>query len=285
MESRRAEGGDHAEGSFEGAGGLRLYFQTWRPTNVTPRAALALVHGFGGHSGLFAPLVDGLVTRGYAIYGFDLRGMGRSPGPRGYIRSWSDYRQDVQAFLHMIGEREAGCPLFLVGESLGGLIVLDYAQQRPEGIRGVIAFSPVLGEIGVPPVLLMLGRILSRVWPRFAMSSRMDFDASSRDPEAVQRFATDPLLHSRGTARLSTEFAAARARANTGAAGFPLPLLILHGDADRLATPDGSREFVERVTQGDSRLQEYRGGYHMLLHDLCADQVVQDVEAWIEGHL
>ena len=122
-----------------------------------------------------------------------------------------------------------GLPLFVLGHSLGGLIALEYAMHHADGLRGVIASAPPLGRLGVPAPLLYLGRIVSRVWPSFALETGLDLTGLARDPAIAAELLADPLFHRKGSARLSTEVAAAVARLQEGAARFPLPLLLLHG--------------------------------------------------------
>ena len=274
----------HRQGWFTGAGGLRLFRQTWRPAGQ-PRAALLNIHGLGDHSGLYPTLVDHCMTCRFVVHSHDLRGNGRSPGPRAYVERWEEYRQDLERFVATVRSEEGDLPLFLLGNSLGGLIVLDYALHRPDGLRGIIAASPPLGRLGVPGPLLALGRVLSRVWPSFSVRTGMDLSGLARDPTVVETVLADPLFHRVGTARLSTEVVAAIARVQDGAPRFPLPLLVLHGSADRMVPPDGSRAFVSRVGHPDHELHEYAGAYHVLFADLDRERVLADVEQWIVARL
>ena len=272
------------EGWFLGAGGLSLFRRTWRPSGPT-RAVLINVHGLGDHSGLYPALVDHLTARGIAVYAPDIRGNGRSPGQRAYVERWDEYREDLERFVAVVRREEPDRPIFLLGNSLGGLIVLDYALSRPEGIRGVIAASPPLGRLGVPAPLLALGRVLSRVWPRFSLRTGMDLSGLARDPVVAETVLADPLFHRVGTARLSTEVVAAIARVQAAAPRFPLPLLVLHGSEDRMVPPDGSRAFVTHVGHPDRELREYAGAYHVLFADLDRERVLRDVEQWIAARL
>jgi alpha-beta hydrolase superfamily lysophospholipase len=274
----------HQEGWFKGAGGLSLFRQSWRPAGPT-RAVLINVHGLGDHSGLYATLVEHFTTRGIAVYAPDVRGNGRSPGQRGYVERWEEYLEDLERFIAVVRQEEPDRPMFLLGNSLGGLIVLDYALHSPEGIRGVIAASPPLGRLGVPAPLLALGRVFSRIWPRFSVRTGMDLSGLARDPVVLQTVLADPLFHRVGTARLSTEVAAAIARVQAAAPRFPLPLLVLHGSADRMVPPEGSRAFVARVGHPDRELREYPGAYHVLFADLDYERVLTDVEQWIVARL
>ena len=272
------------EGTFRGRGGLELCYRRWRPEGE-PQAALAIVHGFGEHSGRYGNVTDWLVPRGYAVYGFDLRGHGRSPGPRGYVNEWAEFRQDVKAFLELVGEQEPGRPLFLLGHSMGGLIVLEYVLHYPEGLAGVIASGPVLAQAGVSPFLMMLSKILSGILPRLTLDTKLDATAISRDPAVVGAYVDDPLVHSLGTPRLGTELTRAVEWTQAHAAEMRVPCLIVHGSADRLAPPEGSRVFYENMTLTDKERQVYEGYYHEVFNDVGKEQVLAAVEAWVEHHL
>ncbi|HEY74831.1 MAG TPA: alpha/beta hydrolase [Thermoflexia bacterium] len=275
---------NHSEGTFQGYGGLELYYQRWRPEGE-PKAVLVIVHGFGEHSGRYGNVVDWLVPKGYAVYGFDLRGHGRSPGQRGYIHRWAEYREDVRAFLTFVQEQEPGRPLFLMGHSMGGLIVLDYALHHPEGLQGVIGSGPALAQTGVSPFLVALGRLFSRFWPRFGLDTKLDATAISRDPAVVDAYVNDPLVHSVATARLGAEMTETMEWVNAHAADLRVPLLILHGGADRLVPPEASRAFLERVALEDKTYHEYEGYYHEPHNEVGWERPLADLEAWLEDHL
>ena len=159
-----------------------------------------------------------MVAREMAVHTFDLRGNGRSAGARGYVEDWGEYLEDLTRFLGLVDRDDPGRPLFLLGNSLGGLIALDYASrsaQRPaRGDRGLGAARRALS---VPAPLLALGRIMSRVWPRFSLETGMDLTGLARDPTVAEQILADPLFHRRGTARLSTEVTGAISRVQAGA--------------------------------------------------------------------
>lgn len=276
---------EYREGTFAGCDRLQLYYQVWLPHSGGSRAVLVNLHGLGDHSGLYPNLAQYFPARQIALYTYDLRGNGRSPGQRAYIKSWDQYRGDLHAFLEQVRTWEPNRPLFLLGNSLGGLIVLDYALHSPAGLAGVIAAAPPLGKLGVPPVLMALGRLLSRVAPRFSLQVGMDLTGLARDPAVVEAVLADPLFHRRGTARLSTEVTAAISRVQGRASELAVPVLILHGAEDRMVPPDGSREFFSKLRYPDREFREYPGGYHGLFADRDWQTVVSDVEQWLDLHL
>ena len=273
-----------SEGTFQGFEGLELYTRSWLPAKK-PRAALGLVHGFSDHSGRFARVVEALVPRGYGLYAFDQRGNGRSPGRRGYVREWKEYREDLRLFIASIRRQTGELPLFLLGSSVGGLMVLEYALHDPRGLAGLIASGPTLAPVGVSPILLWLGWVLSRTWPRFSMNARLDADGISRDPAVVAAYKSDSLVHGLGTPRLSTELSAAMEWTLAHAAELTLPLFLLFGQADRIAPPHKNRLFFDNVSSTDKEIHEYAGGYHEPHNDIHHAQVLEDMEQWLRRHI
>ncbi|HET9014551.1 MAG TPA: alpha/beta hydrolase [Thermomicrobiaceae bacterium] len=272
------------EGYFAAPDGLDLYYQSWTSGAAPARGAVIIVHGIGEHSGAYDSVVARLVPAGYALYGFDLRGHGRSPGRRGFIRSWDDYRQDLAALARLVEAERPGARRFLLGHSMGGVIALDYALRYPDGLAGVAAIAPAIGELGVSPGRLLLARVLSRLWPTFSLPTGLDSTTLSRDPRVVDAYRADPLVHNRGTARLGTEFGETIAWVQAHAADLRVPLLIQHGSADRLAVPDGSRRFVAQAGTADRELREYPDAYHQLHNDLDRDAVLDDLLDWLARH-
>lgn len=275
---------EHFEGTFHGDGGIELYYQGWCPQG-TPRATLAIVHGFGEHSGRYGNVVNWFVPRGYAAYAFDVRGNGRSPGPRGYVGRFEEYREDLRAFLDLVRGIQPDGPLFLLGHSQGGLIVLNHVLHDPSGIDAVVASSPALGRLPVSPFLLVLARALSRVWPTFRLATGLDVTALSRDESVVQAYVADPLVHNMGTPRLGTELMAAIEWTQAHAADLSLPCLIVHGTDDRICPCEASQAFFDRCSYAGKERLTYEGGYHELFNDLDRERVLADVQAWLEGHL
>jgi alpha-beta hydrolase superfamily lysophospholipase len=273
----------HSIGEFTGDGGLRLFRQSWLP-DVPPRAAVVNLHGLGDHSGLYEPLVEHMVGAGFGVYSFDARGNGLSEGQRAYIDQWSELRSDLGIFLGLVRAETEGQAPFLVGTSLGGLVALDYAAAHPKGLAGVVAVSPPLGKLAVPGYLLALGRVLSRVWPRFSMEAGMDLSGLARDPAVAATVLGDPLFHRLGTARLATEVETTIARMR-GMRDFPVPLLLLHGGADRMVPPEGTRGFHAGLSGGDHTYVEYPDGFHALTADTGKERVLADITSWIEQRL
>ncbi len=275
----------HKEGYFPTPDGLRLFFQSWRP-EATARAAVLVVHGFGEHSGRYGNLVNHLVPQGFAMYALDHRGHGRSPGQRGHILHWSQYRADLERFQQEVAAQEGGKPLFLYGHSMGSLIVLDYLLTQPSGLRGAIV-SGVLLEPGqtAKPLLVALARLFSQLWPSFSLKLGLDPQALSRHEAVVQAYRTDPLVHGQASARWGTEVLRTIQAVKARVQDIRTPLLILHGEADTINRVEGAHWLWQKVATPDKVLRVYPGGFHEPHNDLDQAQVLQDVTEWLEQHL
>ena len=125
------EGG---EGWLEGAGGVQLFYQGWLP-QTGPRAVILICHGFGEHSGRYGNVVEALVPHGYAVYGVDHRGHGKSGGARAQIDHYDTWLSDFDAFRRVVVSRHADVPAFVLGHSMGGNVAMLYSGVRPGRVR------------------------------------------------------------------------------------------------------------------------------------------------------
>lgn len=278
----------HMEGRFSGFDNLSLYYQSWQPDpeaqDKAIQAIVAMVHGLGGHSSLFHPAVQSLVPQGYAVYALDLRGHGQSPGQRGHVNSWAEFRQDLHLFLQQIQQQHASYPYFLWGHSLGGTIALDYALRSPDSLKGLIVTAPALRKVQISPFKLALGCVLSRIAPRFSLSLGFRNDGCLKNPDVCLAYLQDPLRHDYGSARLSTEFFATVRWIYQHISDLKIPLLLLHCREDEVTQVEASRHFFQRVIISDKEHREYVGCYHDFYID-AHYQVLADLNHWLERHI
>lgn len=274
----------HSETTIMGAGSMQLYCQSWRPAAGKIRGVMAIVHGFGEHSGRYGYLVDALTGAGYAVWGFDHRGHGRSPGLRGHVDQWDEFIADVASLVQHARAAAGGDPVFLFGHSLGGLIALNYALRRPEGLRGVIASAPLLAQANVSPLLRYTAKVMANVRPTFGLDTKLDAGTIAREAAEVERYRSDVLVHSRATARFGVELEKAVNWTQAHAAELRAPLLIYHGSGDRLVPIEGSRAFFQHVTLADKEWVEWEDGYHESHNDLHREAVFALIVGWLDRH-
>jgi alpha-beta hydrolase superfamily lysophospholipase len=264
------------------ADGLELAGLALRPAGGEPKAAVAMIHGFGEHAGRYGALHRALLGSGYAVGAADLRGFGRSPGPRGHVDRWHDYRRDAAAIVGLARSLAPGRPVFLFGHSMGGLIVLDFALHRPEGLAGVVATGPALLQAGRRrPLMEFAALVLSRIAPRASTELGLDPQGISSEPEEVAAYLADPLVHGRASMRWGAEILRTMAETRERAAAFPLPLLLMHGALDPINAPEGSRAFFEACGHPDRTLRTYPGCRHEIHHDVGRRRMERDLLRWL----
>ncbi len=271
----------HIEGKFKGHQGLSLYYQSWLPANE-PRAVLLVVHGLAEHSGRYMNMVNRFVPKGYAVYGFDQRGHGKSPGLRGYIERFSYFVNDLSNFSSVIRSKHQDTKIFIVGHSVGGTIATAYAVHHQDDFNGLILSGATL-EVGasVPSGPITVARALSFLLPKMGLYV-IDASAISRDQAVVDAYVDDPLVYrGRIRARSGTELIKTMRILPHQMSQLRLPILIMHGTADRLSDPRGSEILYDRVSSRDKTLKLYDGCYHEIFNEPEREQVLADMEAWL----
>jgi alpha-beta hydrolase superfamily lysophospholipase len=276
---------NHQEGYFKGRQGTNLYYQGWLPEDPSV-AVLLIVHGLAEHSGRYGNVVNHFVPLGYAVYGIDHPGHGRSDGPRAHAERFQDFLDPLQVFLGRIRDWQPGIPIFLVGHSLGGLISAAYLIDQPDEPAGAILSAPsVMMPGSVSTLTLLAGKVLSALLPRLGLV-RLEAEGVSRDPVVVRAYRQDPLVFTgKITARLGTELLQAMGRVLAEAQKISLPLLILQGAEDKLVDPQGAQVLFDRVSSVDKTIKVYEGLYHEVFNEPEHDQVLGDVEKWLAGQL
>jgi len=263
--------------------GLTLAGLEWKPAGEA-RGVVCLVHGIGEHVGRYPHVAAALNQAGFAVIGLDLRGHGRSEGPRGFTPSYDAYLDDMDLLLGEARSRYPGGRIVLYGHSLGGLLVLYYPIRRKAAVSGVVASSPQLRLAFKPPAWkTTMGRLMFNVWPGFIMPSGLEQAALSRDPEVVRAYAADPLVHDRVSARLGIGLIDIGQWLLDHASEFSLPLLVYNGSQDRLVSADAVREFAAKVP-GNCTLKIWDGLYHETHNEPEKAEVLGFLVQWIKAH-
>jgi acylglycerol lipase len=269
--------------AFKVGAGINIAFRHWHPP-AQPRAVAVIVPGFNAHSGYYPWVAEQFVARRLAVYAIDLRGRGKSGGERFYVDDFSDYVSDVAALVDLVQSREPGLPIFLLGHSAGGVVACLYALDHQRALRGLICESFAY-ELPAPHLALSAIKGLSHLAPH-AHVLKLKNDDFSRDPNAVQAMNRDPLIaHESQPAETLAALIRADERLRQSFQRLTLPILILHGTADKAAKASGSQHFYEIAGSSDKTLRLYEGGFHDLLNDLGKKEVMSDIERWIDVHL
>jgi acylglycerol lipase len=274
----------HREGRLTGVGGLRIYWQGWLP-EADPRAAVVIAHGAGEHSNRYLNVAAKLVAEGYAVYAIDHRGHGRSDGSRALIDRLANTVTDLDALVVLAAAQHPGAQIFLLGHSMGATIALSYALRHQKRLAGMILSGPLAALPATPAPLRIASRLLSALAPRIPL---IDIDPAliSRDPEVVEAYRSDPLVHhGKLPARTVAEIAEAIELFPDAVQAITLPTLIAYGTDDALCPPAGSVMLGERLGAVDKTVLAYPGLYHEILNEPEHEQVIDRLCGWLSARL
>lgn len=274
----------HQSDFFDADDGLKIYWQSWLPDS--PQALVVLSHGYAEHSGRYQHVVDALLAQNYAVYALDHRGHGQSEGQRGFVADFSAIVNDLQRLITLAKRAHEGLKTILLGHSMGGAVSLHFVLAHPQEIDLLVVSAPYLIDGGnVSPLLMKVSRIMATWTPQLSVKA-IDSAVISRDPDVVTDYDRDALNY-RGKVRARTgdELLAAGPQVFQRAGEISLPIFIMHGDADSLASVDGSYQLHESIASDDKSLQIYRGLYHEILNEPEKEQVVADLIGWIQARV
>jgi alpha-beta hydrolase superfamily lysophospholipase len=274
---------NYSEETVEQPGGIKLFLRSWRP-NAPARAVVVIVHGFNAHSGQYQWVAEQLTHAGLAVYAPDLRGRGQSSGERFYVDKFNDYVDDVKAIVALAKARHPGLPVFLLGHSAGGVVSCLYTLSHQAELAGFICESFAF-QIPTPEFAVAVLKGVSHLLPH-AHLVKLKNEDFSRDPDVVSAMNADPLIADESqSASTGAELARADDKLKNEFPLITLPLLIMHGTADKVTRASGSQLFFDTAGSPDKTLKLYEGHYHDLLNDISKEQVMADVLNWLESHL
>lgn len=274
---------EHTDGKFTGAAGKRIYWQAWLPAGE-PSGVVVLAHGYAEHSGRYTHVAEKLVSAGYATYAVDHYGHGKSEGPRANVNRMSELVTDLDRVVRMAAVKHAGRPVFLLAHSLGTIIALDYVIGPHADLAGLV-LSGTLVEVtvGSKPERIA-ARLLSPVAGNVPVSP---FDAAliSRDPAVVKAYVDDPLNYvGKVKIRTGAETLAVMDRVLPQLSKVDLPLLLLHGGADKINLVSGVKTVADSVSSSDVTTKVYDELYHEVFNEPEQDVVLGDLVDWLKSH-
>ena len=267
------------EGMIATPDGTTLYEQSWTPMGA--KAAVLLVHGYGEHSSRYKHVAQFLAEQGYAVHTYDQRGHGRT-GTDLLIESWDGFLTDLDFMLARVQERWPDKPIFLYGHSMGGAVVASFLISRQPELTGAVLSSALLKiPDSVSPLLVRISALVSKLAPRMK-TIKLDSAHLSSDPEVVAAYEADPLNYHGGVpARIGAEMNKTVALIQANMEAIHVPVLIWHGDSDKVTDPEGSRQLFDRAASADKTLKIYEGGFHEMHNEPNQNEVLADLVAWL----
>jgi acylglycerol lipase len=275
----------HTEGTIAGLKGLQLHYEAWLPDGNI-KAVIIVVHGLAEHIGRYQNVVNFLVPRGYTIYGIDQRGHGKSQGIKGYVDRFSDYITDLKTFFDLVRKENPDKKIFVLGHSMGGLVVVLYAIEYQQGLAGMVVSAPLLIRgSSISAATVVMAKIISAIAPKMGVAV-LDASTISRDKAVVDAYVNDPLVYrGKTTARWGAEFMKITEKLPERIPGITLPLLVMFGTEDKLVDPESGKMLYEKASSKDKTMKAYNGLYHEIFNEPEHDSVLADVDAWLSARV
>jgi len=242
----------------------------------------------GEHGSRYANLLDTIKDDNLSVYALDHRGHGRSEGKRGHIMSFDEYTADFDLIVQLAKNDHPDLPVIIMGHSLGGVIAFKYVLKYGQDFAGLILSSAGLkNKVEVSPLKIKLALFLSMTLPSLSMSSGLDSKLLSHDPNVVQAYINDPLVHDRVSSRWYTEFISAGQECLARSTELILPLLIIHGQADGIVDYWGSEEVMQKAGSLDKELHIFENLYHETMNETAAEKekVLNVIKIWLLKHI
>jgi acylglycerol lipase len=276
----------HIEGNFRGVRNTSIYYQAWLPEGNV-KAVLLLVHGLGEHCGRYMNVVNYFLPLGYAIYGFDHIGHGKSEGVREFVERFEDYTDTLSIYYDLVKGRQTGRPVFLVGHSMGGLIASYHLLDHQAKFEGAVISAPSIKvSDSISKATILAGKILSVIAPKMGLVKVVDANNISRDPETVRAYLEDPLVFRGKTpVRLGAELLKAMLCVTSEAGKITLPFMVLQGGDDKIIDPGGAQMLYDKAGSKDKSIKIYEKLYHEVFNEPERARVLKDVEMWLAAHL
>lgn len=272
------------DGQIQAVGGLKLYYHGWEAES--PHAAVLLIHGLAEHGGRYAELGRRMAGFGISVYAIDLRGHGLSDGRRGHADRFEVLLQDVDRFRREIEGITEDIPLFILGHSLGGLIVARYIEEYEPRFTGAIITSPWLATgMEIPRWKVLAAGILNKLLPAIPMDAGIEPGYLSHDPTVVQRYQDDPLVHGKITPRLFSEAGMAMGLVMQRSERVRIPTLFLLAGDDRIVDTRKSEAFARSLKIPDVTIRVLPDYYHEVLNDYDRNIALHAIRDWILARL
>ena len=261
--------------------GKKIFFREWE-IKGQPKKNILIIHGLGEHSGRYKEFAEFYIKKGIGVYALDLQGHGKSEGKRGHIKSFEEYLDSIENLLVFIRKKFLDIPIILFGHSLGGLIGLNFLIEREsKEIESAVISSPwIETAIKVPEYLIIIQKILKRVFPSLRLNNRLISNHLSKNKDIVSEYDKDELVHNKISLKLYSEVMRSIDNVKEKASRIKIKTLLYHGESDKIISSNGTLKISKQLKKHKIKL--YENVYHEPHNDLEKEEIYQDILEFIK---
>lgn len=260
-----------------------LKYRQWLAAD--PGAVILLIHGMGAHSLRWASFSEYLLDNNISSYAPDLAGFGENARVKGHISDFKTYYRDIIDLREVILRENPGKKVFILGESMGGLISFMLSALYPDLFDALICWSPAFANV-MPFTFInyldIFSALIYRPKKRFVMPFHPEM--YTRDPEMQHFVRTDHKEHSFATPKLLYNILIAQIQSRSKAGEIKIPAFFQIAGSDKLVSPGASADIFKRLSCPDKKIVVYPDMYHALSIDLGRENVFSDTLEWVEEH-
>ncbi len=251
------------------------------PAHTTAKAIILALHGFNDYSNAFDAPARYLNAHGIAMIAYDQRGFGASGQP-GIWGGMDNLTRDVERFTHFLHQQYPATPIYILGESMGGAVAIQTAATYPEmPIEGLILSAPaVWGDETLNPLYRLTLWTMAYLWPDKELSGGELKIQATDNIEMLRAMSQDPLVRKRSRIDAIYGLVQLMDNAYSSVDALNYPVLLLYGANDEVIPKAPIYAAQKRMT-APNRMAVYPNGWHMLLRDLQAATVLNDIVYWI----
>ena len=263
---------------------LTLRGQYYEPSET--KAVIVLVHGMGEYARRYErSVIPALLKQSFAVLSYDQFGHGVSDGKKGHHPGYNCILDALDIMLDKASTLFSTLPIFLYGHSMGGNVVINYVLRRSNNLSGLIATSPFLRLAFKPPGWKMkFGKLINKIYPSLTMPNELDLQAICNDPNEIDAYIKDPMIHDKISIGFSLELMKTGEWAIENASKLKTPMLLLHGTKDRITSHLASEEFSKKANS-NAEFFPIKNGFHELHHDIEKQVVLDMICNWIQKRI
>lgn len=264
--------------------GPSLYYASAAPKEGA-KAFLGIVPGYADHGARYRHVMGALAEHGIGSVAIDLRGHGRAAGARGFCERFDEFLDDARELRALLDQKAKGAPVFLFGHSFGGVVATLSAMDEPKPLRGLVLSAPFFGlALEVPRVKVAAGKVASRLYPKLSLPTGLSGAQMTHDATRARDYDNDPLVFKNATARWFTEVSDAQQRILARAGRFELPLYMVFGGSDPVASFATGKRFFDAAGSADKTWDPREGLFHEVLNETSWKDIAESVATWVLAH-
>ena len=272
-----------AEKTFVTHDGTDLFYRHWPVAKGRADRAIVLFHRGHEHSGRLQHIVDELALDDFAMFAWDARGHGRSPGPRGDSPGFAASVKDVDGFIRHVAAQH-GIPIeniVVIAQSVGAVLISTWAHDYAPRVRGLVLAAPAFKVRLYVPFARAGLNLMYGLRGNFFVNSYVKAKFLTHDPERIRSYETDPLITRAISVRILLALYDAAERVVPDAQAIRLPVQLLISGADWVVDQRPQHEFFERLGSAVKERHVFPGFYHDTLGEKERGQAFEKIRSFI----